>query len=533
MHPLMVVRFVITIKLRDSKMILKILASVFTGIGGHYLNRKWDKAILFLCLFVLYLAAIFIFFTFSLQNISTSQNEMASELKNTTELIAKAFSMGILLIWIVSLTVTILDDKNKVEPNIIKWTKSGITGAALTSILSSIILVVAVAMFYRLSMDQIVHTEPTAYESKSFGSSSHNFYENLYFGGLPSNSYNLPAPPSGEGIFKGKISYLNNPAEAVTLSIVLNSKYRAKNIVTDADGTFTVSLPPGTWTINSIQTESWENKPKEGSYTMYYGGEEKLEGRSYNRHKIYQKAGYPANVTNEPNTIHINATINKDIHLTWPNPNAEGVKGTINDAIRWEKYPGATRYYVEIKNIRREGSTTHYKQVTSKILSNKTTIPLSSLKYNKTKGKDETEYAADIYAFSEDGTLIAEFSDTYKGGTFLLSDGNILIEDDLDDFFDLSSIENPDKLMKKIEAISLNKRRATAVSVLIDDNMLNEAESLLNLIDSKYAQGKKEVLSGYILALQGECSKSNEMFDKALSINPNVCIPDTYKGLCD
>lgn len=34
-------------------MILRILASVATGIGGHYLNRRWDKATVFLCLFIL------------------------------------------------------------------------------------------------------------------------------------------------------------------------------------------------------------------------------------------------------------------------------------------------------------------------------------------------------------------------------------------------------------------------------------------------------------------------------------------------
>ena len=517
-------------------MILRIVASVFTGIGGHYLNRRWDKAILFLCLFVFYSAAVyafFAFFIFSLQNISTSQNEMAQELNSVTQLLSKVSSIGIFILWLVSLIVTILDCKNNIEPNIIKWTKSGITGATLTSILSFIFLVFAVATFFLFSKDQPVHTGSTSYESKSLSFSSHNFYEYLYFGGAPSNSHKLPIPPTGEGILKGKISYQNNPAKGVSLGIVLNSKYRAKDIVTDSDGIFTVNLPSGTWTINSIQTESWEKKPREGSYTMYYGGEGKLSGNRYHRHANIQKIGFPVNVTTESNTIHINATINKDIQLTWPNPNTGGIKATIDDTISWGKYPDASRYYVEIKKIRREGRTTYYEQVTSKILSNETSIPLSSLKHLKTAGKEKTEYAAYIYAFSEDGTLIAEFSDTYQGGTFLLSDGNILIEDNLDDLFDLSSIEDPDEFEKKMEAISLNKRRATAASVLIDENMLHEAESLLNHIDSKYSQGKKEVLSGYIFALQGECNKSNEMFDKALSINPSICIPDTYKENCE
>ena len=84
-----------------------------------------------------------------------------------------------------------------------------------------------------------------------------------------------------------------------------------------------------------------------------------------------------------------------------------------------------------------------------------------------------------------------------------------------------------------MEEISLNRRRATAVLVLIDDNMLNEAESLLKNIDTEYSQGRKESLSGYIFALRGDCNKSNEMFERARSINPDICIPDIYKVECE
>lgn len=274
-------------------MVLKILASIFTGIGGHYLNRRWDKAILFLCLFVVYSAAVYAFLIFSLQNISNSPNEMAQELNNTYQLISKISSIGIFIIWLMSLIVTIVDCKNKVEPNITKWTKYGMTGATLTSFLSFIFLTFSISAFFSLSKDHIIDTDSISYESDSFSSSSHNFYEYLYLGGSPSNPHKLPAPPTGEGILKGRISYQNNPAVGVTLAIVLNSEYRVKDIVTDTDGLFTVSLPPGAWTINSIQTESWENKPKDGRYTMYYGGKEKLSGNSYNRHAYFQKTGYP------------------------------------------------------------------------------------------------------------------------------------------------------------------------------------------------------------------------------------------------
>ncbi len=512
-------------------MILKILASALTGIGGHYMNRRWDKAILFLCLFVIYWAAAYALFIFTIKGITFSPDDFAQKIDDATQVLLKTL-IGIVILWLVSLIITILDCKNNIEPNIVKWTKPGITGAVLTSILSFVFLAATVTTYISLSKSKIAFPESASYESDTFNPISHNFYEYLYFGGAPSNSRQLPAPPTGEGILKGEISYENNPADGVTLAVILNSKYRAKDIVTDSNGIFTVNLPPDQWIINSIQTESWEHKPQEGSFSMYSGKEEKLKGDSYNRYEYFQNTGYPVSVTKDSRTIHINATISKNIQLQWPDPNVEGIKATINDTISWEKYPEASRYYIEIKKIKREGTTTYFEQVTSRILANETSLPLSSLKHIKTNGKEKTEYAADIFAFSKDGTLIAEVSETHQGGTFLLSDGNILVEDELDNLYGLSSVEDPDEFEKKMEAISLNKQKASAVSVLIDEDMLVEAKELLKHIDSEYLKGKKEVLSGYIFALQGKCNKANEMFDKATNINPNVCIPDNYKRNC-
>lgn len=111
--------------------------------------------------------------------------------------------------------------------------------------------------------------------------------------------------------------------------------------------------------------------------------------------------------------------------------------------------------------------------------------------------------------------------------------GNVLVEDQLQSLFDFTSGEDPDELQKKMEGISLDRRRIDAVETLIDENMISPAEALLELINSEYAKGRKEVLSGYILALKGNCSEANAMFKQALAINPDVCIPEKYKNICD
>ncbi|CAB1065122.1 hypothetical protein D1BOALGB6SA_9919 [Olavius sp. associated proteobacterium Delta 1] len=189
--------------------------------------------------------------------------------------------------------------------------------------------------------------------------------------------------------------------------------------------------------------------------------------------------------------------------------------------------------HIEIKKLTREGTTTYYDQVTSRVLSKETVLPLSTLKHIKTKRTKQNEYAAEICAFSDDGTLLGEFSDTFQGGTFFLLNGYVLVEDKLQDFFDEASTEDPEEFEKKMETIALDKRRVNAVEVLIDDNMIPEAVSLLSLVSTECSKGEKEVLPGYIFAMQGNCAKSKKMFDKALSINPNVCIPKKYKDICE
>ncbi len=62
--------------------------------------------------------------------------------------------------------------------------------------------------------------------------------------------------------------------------------------------------------------------------------------------------------------------------------------------------------------------------------------------------------------------------------------------------------------------------------------MLKEANKIVTLIDSKYTEGSKELLMGYIFALQGHCDDAAAMFNKAQEINPNVCIPESYRGNC-
>jgi hypothetical protein len=314
---------------------------------------------------------------------------------------------------------------------------------------------------------------------------------------------------------------------------VLNSKFRKKNISTDEHGIFFIKVPPGKWTINSIQTEKWDNKPQEGSFTIYSDHENKLINGKFNQYSHFENQGLAVNVDNNPSKIHINLKIVPRITVNWPESKKENIQASISNIVDWDEYPNAHSYYIEIKRITQNGKTTYYTPITSKIIDNSTSLPLKKLTFVKTKNKKKFKYGVKIFAFSKDGTLIAESADSYDGGTFILSDGNMLIEDSVEDLLSPSSITDPEELEEKLESIRVNKERIEAVKVLIRENMLKEASDLLSLVDTEYSKGKKEVLKGYIFALKKQCDRANEMFDKAQDINPKVCLPSRYRASCN
>ncbi len=515
-------------------MIQKILASVVTGIGGHYLNKRWDKALLFMFLLGLgwVTASVYVFLSF--QNMTGSPEEMTSLAQSASQK-SSIISLAIItLVWIVSNIVTVIDSKNSVTPNMNNWSKPGIIVAIISSLLSSLFIISSIFASYTVFV--INPFEPSEvsstfeYDSTEFV--SHNFYANIYYGGVPRNSYKLPSPPDGNSTLRGKFLFQGKPASGVTLSLVLNSQYQAKNIKTDSSGEFSLRLPASSWVVNSIQANSWEGKPSEGEYSIYDGSEPKLTDSSYSRHANLNRNGITIDIEASPNTIHLNYIITEDIKLEWPSSTQKTNHATINKTIQWEPHPGTQKYSLAIKRIKREGSTTYYEPVVSRIIENSTQLNLSSLKHQKTKKKKNYEYGVEIFAFDKDGILLSQFTKTYRGGTFILSDNNILVEENMNEFWSPTDKESPEEFEKKMEAMNITNSRVKAVRTLIDAQMLQEAQKLLSVVESEYAKGKKEMLTGYILALQGNCSKSEQLLENAKIINPTVCIPEEYKALC-
>jgi len=512
--------------------------SAITGIGGHYLNGRWDRAVFFLFFFIIFwiLNVLIISLSFYFMDYITinymsvdymSQEESVRYMEKVSKVTSIISPIVIAILWISSVVLTFKDSKKEVS-----WSKLGIVGAVGTSLMSTVVIwSTSFGIWHHFSGNSMMQTSYVENEDNALVyTTNNNFYKYIFFGGGVTSSENLPEPPKGEMLLRGKFTYLGKPAQGVFLSVILNAKYKAKNLKTNEEGEFTIKLSQGNWTINTIQTTDWENKPKDANFFIYSNDERKLIDGNFYEYSHMHKKGLKVDVDNDNSNIHVHITIKPSIKVDWPKEEVE--KATIEDAIEWDKYPKAESYYVKINKVTKNGKYTNYSPIIEKTITGATSLPLSSLPFVKTDDDKDNKYNVKIFAFSKNGMLLGESKDSYDGGTFILTDGNVLIEDNMKNILSSSKTNDPKEIEKELKSSRANQKRIKAVKVLIDNKMLEEASSLLNLVEAKYSKGDKEVLVGYVAALQGKCKFANKMFDRAMDIDSKVCLPDKYRVEC-
>ncbi len=150
-------------------MIFKFIAAALTGVGGHYLNKRWDKAVLFLCLFFFYGIALSTLLYFSL----LEGFDLPTDVPKLVRLYAMAFSGGIFCLWLLSIIVTMRDSKSFRVATIKSWTLSGVIGALLTTLLSTLYLATAVLAFNTAFNPASIRSLAT---DQDLFLSKHNFY---------------------------------------------------------------------------------------------------------------------------------------------------------------------------------------------------------------------------------------------------------------------------------------------------------------------------------------------------------------------
>lgn len=488
-----------------------VLLSAFTGVGGHFLNQRWDRALLFFGLFgllvVLGVASPFLSFYFNLPG----------------HWVIAGFGVGILgigLTWLVSVVISWRDSSPQCLAPPLRWTLSARVGATLASMLVTVILVIAL-MQSSMTLFAAISVLGSGY---TVGSHDHpirrggkSFWQYLALGGLRDSPDALPAPPAGAGLLVGKFVYEGKPAVGVRLTLSLNGKYRVTGLLTDAQGRFTLKLPPGDWYINHVQTESWDERPDEGEFILVGGTEGRLRDNDYARpwHGEGLKVVVSETPPSEPQTF----IIRKRPELLWPTTKDKQVETTHKAAtIRWQAYPQATDYLVRIARIERRDRGVSYFPVISRRVRAKTELALAEVRAVPGTASGQ-EYQVTVAAFAADGSFLSETESSMDGQSFTLTDVQMLADDKL------ASVSTEAQLVETIQ----NRKRLDAAQVLIEEGLLVEAEKTLATVRGATDSGNKDALMGYLRARQGRCAEATKFFDQATALNGKACVLDSWR----
>lgn len=523
------------------KQLVPAILNLFTLVGGHLYNRQPQRALLFMALILTcYFAAfVFIFLYFA----TTPPEESPSVQIDKVRLTASAVFIGSLFIYFIS-AVTAYRDERQPGPPGTKRVWSSIFSATILSVFGvGLITYQAFAAYafnvqFRDAFSE--HSSQTGAKSDNknlslrMGSSTDRFFLN----GTAFKRYDasfhdpdLPDPPAGAAQLTGEFHLDGKAIPDLTFDMVLDGKYRAKNIATDSNGLFSIPIQPGTWHIDYVHITAWNNKPPDRNLMLLNGREGKLSEDFYDSSSYFNYGeGVPVTATlpAEDRALIAFSIVDK-LKMLEPDEQA-GRQEVSSDqfAIRWQAYPDAKTYLVRLNKIKRKASQISYTPVVKRRITNATQLPLSDLKTVPHEGEN-LEYQVRIFAFDEQGNFLSESEDVFDSYSIVLADGKEIVEDNFLEMF-VGSGEQPS--MKDMEEYRNNEQRLEAAKTLIKDKLFNEAHALLDKVQGRSKPGEKDAITGYLLAEQNQCAEAEKYFEKAKQASSNSCVPDCYRKNC-
>lgn len=477
------------------------LVALFSGVGGHFLNRRWDRAVIFIGVLTLWAVSGYLLVfgvQFKILNSGDPSLDFTPAIYTAT-----AYILVFALLWLASIVVTIRDSGATLARLDYHWTWGKTIGALVLSLIAVCALVFAgfsaSTVITSKGKNDIVNVILAKQKSKQ----DSRFWKQLYYG-RPATKRHLPPPPTGKGYLVGKISYRGKPVPGVQLDVVLNRRYRARGLVTNRRGGFILRLPPGEWYLTAIETFKWPRKPAGKSLTLIGGHEASLHNSTYRLYPYWKKQGLAITVSKRPPKKPVLITISPFVELIWPDPDLYKNQTIIKDGtIKWRAYPRAHDYVVTIRQITRqgEGQLSTYR-IISRRVHKRTYLSLAGLAHIK-ETDAEAEYVVEVMAFDKGGRLLGRSERNLDRGTFVLIDNSVLIERKL-----AAKARSPQEL----RVLRRDKRLFQAAGLLIQERLLQPAEKTLLKISGIGKPGKKEALLGLVKAMQGLCVSAQRYY---------------------
>lgn len=495
--------------------IFAVLLNLTTLIGGHFVNRRWDRAVFILGLLLLSGAAYFAYLSISFEQVTDSEDAL-----NRAVFAWQTFVYTAIAVWALSLILTVYDIRHRSEQCI-----GGIAGNLGAIVLSFMMfLVSAVIAWNALVATDVVSLSGSREFNKTY------FSEYLSFGMTSGYMGDNDEPPVGEAQITGKVTYNNQPVEGVSVKLGLNDKYQTKRLFSGKDGRFSIKVPAGDWTINLVEIGGWRDRP-EGDFMVLSGHEPMLTGSEYNEHANMSMQGLPVIASTDNEALALELVIKPKVSIEWPplvsyrDRDKEKNEASVQDSqIAWQPYEGASQYVVRVSRMEKDGDSTIYHKMGDYLLT-ETRLPLAAI--NTVKGTGENkEYTVEVYAFDAQGALLSASDTKYGGASFVLTDGNEIVKKPTE--ADMRHDIHKEKLQKFLD----NKKRLDAVELLIDEDLLDEADKLMAKVVDSERIARKGILQGYLAAKRGNCELANKLFDEVRDKEGKSCIPVRYQSLC-
>lgn len=491
-----------------------VLFNIATVIGGHFLNRHWDKAVLFLCVLVL---SVYLGISILFLYLQPSEGyDIVSLSKWQIFVLATVVAIS---------TLVLIFDLKKVDgESIHSWTITGVIAAVLLTIISTGIAGQIIWMNWQMKKlsDMRVTEDIDINNSVISEYNDRYFIQQLNFKSANTSRRDLSEPPNGEGVLLGEVTFQGKPVEGVSIELILNDQYNTKSVESDSRGIFQVSLASGNYRVNTIIVNGWKDKPK-GEYLVVSGHEKDIHDGHYYSHVWNENPLSAPTDSNEPFII---LDIRPVVDIISPSEERSDFGGQLeNQVIKWDAYPNAREYIVSLSKITRddEGGSSWSNSVTRRV-KNSTSLNLSDLPIVSESG-DSNEYVVEVYAFDGEGKFLSESERYSKSHSFIVS--NLRFVED-------NAIKQLGLDWNETEYLNLreNKQRINAIEQLIEDDLLDEAEALLSKVIGEAPKGRKAALHGYLLAKRGECQTAETLFSQAVKEGGKSCLPSYYREPC-
>ncbi|MEJ2453687.1 MAG: hypothetical protein P8103_05965 [Candidatus Thiodiazotropha sp.] len=511
--------------------------SLLTVVGGHILNRRPDKALLFFSLLLLF--ALLSFFIYPLLALAAGLIPALRQV-SYLDLMPILVVASLAFVTLLSAYVSYLDAGKPARETAV--TASAIAGGVL-SLLISLIVVGYMATFVSINIklnervdasDSRVDDDeslPTIRSDDSgldrlYASNSH-FWHNLRYSFEWISEEGLSPLPQGESYLAGRVRYNNAPAAGVTLVGIFNDRFRSDEITTDSDGEFVFRVPAGEWRLNRINTTEWSNKPADKSFTVVGSANSTLSEDFYHEGPDWGVEGLVLTANSEPVVdARLEIAIRDSITLDWPDRTNLPADLT-DDSIRWRAVAAASRYQIMLQHVTRAGATTTYTPVYWKN-TEATALPLAEIQTTKAAGEAVNEYQVVVRAFDEAGHLLTATPEHFAIRSIALEGRQIPSFQT----FPALQADTPAFSEQEIEQMQEERKLIDAAMVLAEADMPAAARELIAKRPSNHLEERGDTLEGLILTAEGRCEEARLHFESTNRKWNRECLPEFYQSRC-